>query len=143
MTVLTSTDIELAKGLVESKASLDKELIKFERKLEERLSILRSFAILTGSEGLTQEAAAKAQSKSKSTILRWRKYPKSRSTRPHTVRSMKNQERYDLLKEEVCIVPRHITMRVKVVAKRGQSSIRKLYRENLQPPFVPQLAAAK
>lgn len=95
MTDLTPTDIETAKNLVDSKANLDKELIKFEKKLEERLSILRSFAILTGPEGLTQEAAAKALGKSKSTILRWRDNPRPRSTRPHTVRSKKDQERYD------------------------------------------------
>lgn len=39
MTVLTPTDIELAIDLVESKANLDKELIKFEDIIEERLSI--------------------------------------------------------------------------------------------------------
>ena len=70
MTVLTRTDIELAKELVESKAYFDKELIKFERILLERLSILRSFTILTDSEGLTQGTAAKALGKSKSKILR-------------------------------------------------------------------------
>lgn len=39
MTVLTPTDIELAKDLVEYKANLDKELTKFETIMEERLSI--------------------------------------------------------------------------------------------------------
>ena len=101
MTDLTLTDIELGKDSVATQANSDKELIKFERIMEERLSILRSFSILTGSEGLTQEAAAKALGKSKSTILRWKEDPRPRSTRPHTVRSKKDQKRYDLLKEKV------------------------------------------
>lgn len=83
------------------KLTVDWAAIRRDFILSERLRILDLFNQLTAPGGMTQEKAAKVLGKSKSTILRWRKDPIPKSTRPHNVRTKKDQKRYKMLKDQV------------------------------------------
>ena len=98
---LTQNIAILDKTNVSALALFQSGVTAFGSILEKRLSILESFRLLTLPGGFTQEKAAKALGYSKSTLLRWRKDPVPKSTRPHNVRSKKDQKRYEMLKERV------------------------------------------
>ena len=101
MARLTQNISNLDKKAAPPKVTFDWAAIKCDFILGERLRILELFRQLTLPGVMTQEKAAKVLKKSKSTILRWRKDPIPKSTRPHNVRSKKDQKRYERLKDKV------------------------------------------
>ena len=101
MARLTQNIAILDKKAPSPAVTLDSVAINHDSIIRERKRILDSFEQLTRPEGFTQEKAANALGYSKSTLLRWRQDPMPKSTRPHNVRSKKDQKRYDMLNERV------------------------------------------